>query len=153
MKPQKDKDLDATDLALLKHLKANGRLALSELAQLVAMSAPSVADRIRRLEARGILSRFSIDIELPALGFELEAIVRIKPLPGQLHRVEAMIIEQDRFTACDKVTGEDCFVARLSLRSISELDDLLESFHDRAETNTAIIKSSPVKGRIPGIGD
>ena len=60
-----------------------------------------------------------------------------------------MIVQQPRFTQCDKVTGDDCFIARLALRSIAELDDLLDPFHDLAESNTAIVKSSPVRMRLP----
>jgi Lrp/AsnC family leucine-responsive transcriptional regulator len=50
---------------------------------------------------------------------------------------------------CDKVTGEDCFVCRLYLRSIEELDEILSKVADRAETNTAIVKSTPIPRRLP----
>ncbi|WP_420407760.1 Lrp/AsnC family transcriptional regulator [Hoeflea sp.] len=113
------------------------------------MSGPSTSDRMRRLEANGIISRFTVDLDLEALGFPLQAIVRIKPRPGNLHVVDDMIMNEPRFIDCDKVTGEDCFVVRLALRSISELDPLLGPFHDRAETNTSIIKSSPLRARVP----
>lgn len=141
--------LDGVDKQLVRRLEADGRVSVSELAQSVGMSAPSVAERLRRLEGRGVIRRFTVDINAQVLGFAFEAIVRLKPRPGALKQVEAMLTAQRQFTACDKVTGDDCFIARLALRTIAELDDILDPFHDLAETNTAIVKSSPVRARIP----
>ena len=75
--------------------------------------------------------------------------MRIRPLPGQLQEVECQIIAIPEFTECDKVTGEDCFIARLHVRSMEQLDTLLDRINVLAETNTAIIKKSPVKRRLP----
>jgi Lrp/AsnC family transcriptional regulator, leucine-responsive regulatory protein len=139
--------LDNIDRQIIRHLTADGRMALSELAHIIGMSAPSVADRVRRLEARHVIKRFTLELDQAALGFTLEAIVRIKPRPGSLHVVEQMIVAEERFTACDKVTGDDCFIARLALKSVAELDKLLDPFHEKAETSTAIVKSSPILNR------
>ena len=139
--------LDEIDREILNILSNDGRISLSELAQRVSMSAPSVTDRVRRLEDKGILLRFTIDLDLSMLGYALEAIVRIKPRPGKLKQVEQMIESQARFISCDRVTGDDCYIAKLVLKAIDELDSLLEPFHDYAETNTSIVKSSLVKRR------
>ena len=48
--------------------------------------------------------------------------MRIRPLPGKLHIVQKLIEEIPEFGECDKVTGDDCFVARLFVRSMGELD-------------------------------
>ena len=122
---------------------------MKELSRAVALSGPSTSERIQKLEARGIIRRFTVDLDLKALGYTLEAIVRLKPRPGQLHHVQHMIENERRFISCDKVTGEDCFIARIILRSIDELDPLLDAFHQRAETNTSIVKSAPIRGRLP----
>jgi Lrp/AsnC family transcriptional regulator, leucine-responsive regulatory protein len=141
--------LSDIDLQIIQLLKADGRLAFSELAQIVGMSAPGVADRVRRLVDNKVIKRFTLELDASALGYSIEAIVRIKPRPGSLHVVEHMIVAEERFTACDKVTGDDCFVARLALRSFDELNPILEPFHEKAETNTSIIKSSPIINRHP----
>ncbi|MFL6646081.1 MAG: Lrp/AsnC family transcriptional regulator, partial [Paraburkholderia fungorum] len=107
--------LDETDRALLAALAADARQPVSELARLVGLSAPSTAERVRRLEAQGVIERFTVQIDPRALGFTLQAIVRVKPLPGQLHLVEDVIRRIPEFVECDKVTGDDCFVCRLYL--------------------------------------
>ncbi|MGV2101512.1 Lrp/AsnC family transcriptional regulator [Rhizobium sp. 21-4511-3d] len=143
--------MDETDQKLLDALAVNSRLSLKELAQAAGMSSPSAAERLRRLEERGIIRAFTIDIDPAALGYPLQAIVRVRPLPGQLHIVEKLIQEIPEFIECDKVTGDDCFIARLVVRSMGELDGILDKIAERAETNTSMIKSSPVKRRLPPV--
>lgn len=143
--------MDETDQKLLDALAVNSRLSLKELAQSAGMSSPSAAERLRRLEERGIIRAFTIDIDPAALGYPLQAIVRVRPLPGQLHIVEKLIQEIPEFIECDKVTGDDCFIARLVVRSMGELDGILDKIAERAETNTSMIKSSPVKRRLPPV--
>ncbi len=125
------------------------RSPVAELARQVGMSAPSVTERLRRLEEQGVITGYRVELDPAALGYGLTAIVRIRPLPGQLRKVEALIVAIEAFIECDKVTGDDCFVARLVLRSIAELDGILERITAYAETNTAIVKTSPIKRRLP----
>lgn len=140
---------DAVDRALIDALTANARRSMRDLAKLVGMSAPSVADRVRRLEDLGLLRGYTVELDLKVMGYPLQALVRVKPLPGQLHLVERMIQEMPECVECDKVTGEDCDILRLCLRSIEQLDPVLDALHDKAETNTSIVKSSPVPRRAP----
>jgi Lrp/AsnC family transcriptional regulator, leucine-responsive regulatory protein len=141
--------LDDTDRALLAALAEDARQPVSELAKRIGLSAPSTTDRIRRLEAQGVIAGFTVELDPRALGYSLQAIVRVKPLPGQLHLVEEVIRRIPEFVECDKVTGDDCFVCRLYLRSIEHLDSILSKVTERAETSTAIIKSTPIARRLP----
>lgn len=141
--------VDDIDRAMIEALAGNSRISLKELAQAVGLSSPSAAERLRRLEDRGVVTLFTIDLDPAAIGYPLQAIVRVRPLPGQLHIVERIIQDTPEFIECDKVTGEDCFVARLVVRSMGELDSILDKVAERAETNTSMIKSSPVKRRLP----
>jgi Lrp/AsnC family leucine-responsive transcriptional regulator len=142
---------DEIDQALIALLSDNARLPTAELARSVGLSGPSVAERLRRLEEDGILQAYTVELDPKALGYTLTAIVRIRPLPGQLHHVEKLLIESPEVIECDKVTGDDCFVARYLLRSIDELDPILERIAQRAQTSTSIVKASPVKRRLPAI--
>jgi Lrp/AsnC family transcriptional regulator, leucine-responsive regulatory protein len=142
---------DETDIKILQILDRRSRITMSELAREIGMSAPSATERVKRLEQAGVIRGYSIDIDLDVLGFEIAAIVRIKPRSGQLHIVEQFIQEEPRFVSCDKVTGEDCFIARICLRSINELDTVLDPLHQRAETNTSIVTATPVKRRLPNL--
>jgi Lrp/AsnC family leucine-responsive transcriptional regulator len=143
------KALDEIDREIVEILLKDSRTSLKELAQAVALSSPSVSERLRRLEERGVIRAFTVEVDPKALGFPIQAIVRIKPLPGKLHVVQKLIEETPQFGECDKVTGDDCFVARLYVRSIEELDGLLDRIADQAETSTVIVKSQPIPRRAP----
>ncbi|MGL4636901.1 MAG: Lrp/AsnC family transcriptional regulator [Beijerinckiaceae bacterium] len=141
--------LDEIDRQILAIVSANARISLKELADQVGLSSPSASERLRKLEERGVVRAFTVDIDPQAVGYTLQAIVRIRPLPGKLHIVEKLIDSIPEFSECDKVTGDDCFIARLHLRSIEHLDAILDKITDKAETHTAIVKSQPVKRRLP----
>ncbi|RWX81583.1 Lrp/AsnC family transcriptional regulator [Neorhizobium lilium] len=141
--------LDAIDARLLTALDAQGRLPMSELGRLVGLSAPSTAERVRRLEASGVIANFTVDTDTRALGYAIRALVRIRPLPGKLHLVEKLIQETPQIVECDRITGGDPFLARLVVRSVEEMDTVLEGLSDHAVTSTAVIKGQSVKRRLP----
>ena len=146
---QKEGLTDQIDREIILALASNARLSMADLARSVGLSAPSVAERLRRLEEAGPVVGYTVDLDARALGYTLTAMVRIRPLPGQLHIVERILIESPEVIECDKVTGEDCFIARYLLRTIDELDPVLERISERAQTSTSIVKSSTVKRRLP----
>ncbi len=143
--------LDGSDRKIVEALAGDARLSLKELAARAGLSSPACSERLRRLEERGVLTGYSADVELEALGYPLQAIVRVRPLPGMLHIVERIIQETPEITEADKVTGDDCFICRMALRSMTDLDRILDRIAERAQTNTAMIKSTTVKRRLPPV--
>ncbi|CTQ42760.1 Lrp/AsnC family transcriptional regulator [Roseibium sp. ROS1] len=141
--------MDETDIKIVEALIDDARMSLKDLAAHVGLSSPGVSERIRRLQERGVIRGFTVDIDPKVLGYSLQAIVRIRPLPGKLHIVQQLIQEIPEFCECDKVTGEDCFVARLAIPSIDQLDGILDRISDKAETSTSIVKSQPIRRRPP----
>lgn len=140
---------DEIDQLLLNALMEDSRRSLKALAQISGLSSPSVAERLRRLEERGVIRGYTVEVDPRHFGYQLQAIVRVRPLPGKLHDVERQIQSIPEFTECDKITGEDCFVARLHVRSMEQLDELLDRINAYAETNTAIVKKTSVPRRLP----
>ncbi len=141
--------MDEIDQRIINLLADNSRIPLKRLAADSGLSAPATAERLKRLEEKGVIRGYTVDIDPVKLGYPLQALVRINPLPGTLREVEQLLQSIPEFVECDRVTGEDCFVGRLFIRSIEELDEILEPFHDLSRTNTAIVKAQPVKRRLP----
>ncbi|MEP0233393.1 Lrp/AsnC family transcriptional regulator [Roseibium sp.] len=144
--------IDDIDRQLLEELLGDARLPLKELASRVGLSSPSVSDRLRRLEEGGVIRGFTIDVDPRAVGYLFQTMVRVRPLPGTLHVVQKMLQDIPQITECDKVTGEDCFIARLHVRSMEELDEILDKVSEKSETSTAVVKAQPVTRRLPPIG-
>ncbi|WP_404685128.1 Lrp/AsnC family transcriptional regulator [Raoultella terrigena] len=141
--------IDNIDRAILACLAEDARISLKVLSGRVGLTSPSTAERVKRLEERGVIQGYGARINLAALGYSLQALVRVRPLPGLLQKVDKYIQAMPECTECDKVTGEDCFVMRLAVRDIAQLDALLDGLAEHAQCNTSIVKSSPVARRLP----
>lgn len=141
--------LDDTDRLLISLLQADARTPIKTLAERIGLSAPGTSERLRKLEERGVIRAFTIEVDPHALGYSLQAVVRVKPLPGRLQAVQKLLEAIPEISECDKVTGDDCFIARVHLRSIEHLDFILERITDQAQTSTVVVKSQPVRRRLP----
>lgn len=141
--------IDDIDRRILACLVEDARMSLKVLSGRVGLTSPSTAERLKRLEERGVIEGYGARINLEALGYSLQALVRVRPMPGMLQKVDKLIQALPECIECDKVTGEDCFVMRLVVHSIGQLDTLLDGLAEHAQCNTSIVKSSPVKRRLP----
>ena len=141
--------LDDIDRKLLALLLEDARLPVKEIAREVGLSSPSAGERLRRLQERGILRRFTVEVDPASLGFLMQALVRVRPLPGKVLLVQKLLEGIPEVAECDKVTGDDCFVARVFVRSIEHLDGVLDRIIDHAETSSSVVKSQPVRRRPP----
>jgi len=141
--------LDEVNLRILKELQENGRLGMAELGRRVSLSPPAVAERIQRLERAGIIAAYRAEIDPRALGYPVSAIVRIRPAPGQLQRIPEVARETPEVGECYRITGEDCYLMRLHLRALDDLEDVLDRFTPYGQTTTSIIHSAPVPRRGP----
>lgn len=146
-----DSDLDGTDARILHALAANARISVADLARSVGLSAPSVSERLRRLEEAGAIEGYTIAVNPKALGLPIAAWLRIRPIPGQLQKVAEILRGLPDIVECDRITGDDCFVARAHVRSVGDLEKLIDELVPYAMTNSSIVQSSPVVRRLPPI--
>ncbi len=144
-------NLDALDARILSLLTADARTSIAELARTVGLSPPSAAERIKRLEEAGVIEGYAVAIDPRAIGLPVAAWIRVRPMPGELKAVADILRNLPEIVECDRVTGEDCFVARAHLKSIEDLERLIDAIIPRAMTTTSIIQSTLVKRRAPPI--
>jgi Lrp/AsnC family leucine-responsive transcriptional regulator len=143
-----DEDLlDAINLRLVAELQADARLSLAELGRRVVLSAPAVAERLRRLEQEGLIRGYHADVDPRALGFGLAVHLRIRPAPRQLAEVADLARETPEVIECHRVTGDDCYVMTMHVRDVEHLEEIIDEFAAYGQTTTSIIQSSPVPGR------
>jgi Lrp/AsnC family transcriptional regulator, leucine-responsive regulatory protein len=143
--------VDAVDVCILKALATDARISMADLARKVGLSAPSVAERVKRLEESGVIRGYAVEVDPTALGHALSVHIRVRPMPGQLGKVAMLLNKLEAIVECDRVTGDDCFVAKAHVKSIRELERLIDQIIPLGSTNTAIIQSSPVARRLPAI--
>jgi Lrp/AsnC family transcriptional regulator, leucine-responsive regulatory protein len=135
---------DAINLRILRELLQNPRLTMTELGRRVGLSSPAVTERVRRLEETGVIQGYRLDINAAALGLTVAAYVRVRPNPGQLPRIAELAQRIPEVVECHRVTGEDCFILKVYLPNLEQLDRILDSFLVYGTTTTSLIQSSPV---------
>lgn len=138
---------DHKNLELLRLLQKNPRAPISQLARRVGMSNPAAKERIVRLEESGILAGYRLELSPKELGYHVIAFVRIRPLPGHLSKIVELAQSIPEVTECHRITGEDCFILKVYLKEISNLDRVLDRFLAHGQTTTSIVQSSPVAPR------
>jgi Lrp/AsnC family transcriptional regulator, leucine-responsive regulatory protein len=141
--------VDEIDRRILGELATDGRASFAELGRRVSLSPPAVAERVQRLERSGVITGYRAEVEPRALGYPLTAIVRIKPGLRQLPKIPELAAEIPEVAECLRITGEDCFLLRVHLRSIDELGGVLDRFLIYGETTTSLVAATPIPRRGP----
>jgi len=139
--------LDATNLLLLAKLQDDARRSLAELGREVGLSAPAVAERVRRLEADGVIRGYHADVDPRRLGYTLGVALRVRPAPRQLAEVAALARDSPEVIECHRVTGDDCYLITAYVRDVGHLERLIDSFAAYGQTTTSIMQSAPVPRR------
>jgi Lrp/AsnC family leucine-responsive transcriptional regulator len=137
-------ELDDTDRRLLIELQQDARLSLAELGRRVGLSAPAVAERVRRLTDEGVIRGFRTDVDPRALGYALSVIVRVRPAPRQLPKVAELARATPEVVECHRITGEDCYFLKAHVRDVEHLEEVIDRFALFGQTTTSVMQTSPV---------
>jgi Lrp/AsnC family leucine-responsive transcriptional regulator len=139
--------LDAVNRRILGELQTDARLSMAELGRRVSLSAPAVAERVQRLEQAGVITGYRAEVDPKAIGFPIAVVVRVAPASRQLHRIPEIARDTPEVVECYRITGEDCFHLVLHLRSMDDLEPILDRFVLYGRTTTSIVHSAPVARR------
>ncbi len=140
-------ELDGIDIQILAALLQRGRITWSELASQLGLSAPATADRVKRLEERGIIEGYSARLNAEALGLDLTAFIAVT-LDQPRHRKGflAAVQESAEILECHHVTGDDDYLLKVRCRNTKALETLisqrLKSLEGVARTRTLIVLST-----------
>ena len=139
--------IDPINRRLLGELQADARLTMAELGRRINLSAPAVAERLQRLERAGVVTGYRALVDPKAIGYPIGVIVRVRPSARQLPRIPELAREIPEVVECHRITGDDCFFMRLQLRSLDDLEAILDRFLLFGQTTTSIVHSSPIAAR------
>lgn len=143
--PANQGTLDATDRRILGALQANARLTYAELGRQVALSAPAVAERVRKLEERGLIGSYAARLNRVALGLGVLAYVRLDT-PARLYpQVIALAETTDEIRECHHISGEGSFLIKVIVRTLPDLERVIANLSPYGQTSTSIVLSTPVE--------
>ncbi len=139
--------LDNVGWRVLVALQEDARVSFSALGRKVGLSAPAVAERVRRMEEAGIITGYQPRLALDALGRPIAALIRVSTPEEHSGRVKALARELSEVLECHHLTGSDSFIVKVAVASVAHLEAVIESFGRYGTPTTALILSSPVAGR------
>jgi Lrp/AsnC family transcriptional regulator, leucine-responsive regulatory protein len=141
--------LDDVNRELLRLLDEDPRRSAAELARRIGMSAPAVRERVARLEQTGVIRGYRLDVDPAALGLPVAVWVRVRPGPGQLPRIAELAARVPEVAECHRISGEDCFLLRVHVPAIADLEAVLDRFLLHGQTTTSFVVATPVPPRTP----
>ena len=129
--------LDAHDTRILSELQADARLSMAELGRRVHLSQPAVTERLRKLEASGVISGYRATVDLSRMGYGIRALIRVGR--ADYNRVVQLVGQTPECVNAYNVTGEDSWVLEIAVQDVAHLDTVVSKFCLMTETATSII--------------
>ena len=129
--------LDHHDTRILAELQADARLSMAELGRRVHLSQPAVTERVRKLEAAGVITGYRATVNLGALGYGIRAVIRVGR--AEYARVVKLIQQTPEVVNAYNVTGEDSWILEIAVIDVAHLDAVVTKFCLLTETSTSII--------------
>lgn len=143
--------LDDIDRTILRILLANGKTSQADIAEQVGIKAPSVFERIKKLQDRGVITGYSACVDADKLGKNLTAFISVTLEGGARYADESSIIDSIRsetsIEECHIVAGEESFIIKARVSTPLELQELttrLRRMEGVANTRTTVALTTPI---------
>ncbi len=140
--------VDFIDKKILRALLTKGRSTFAELASQAGLTAPTVHDRVKKLERCGIIKGYAAIVNPAMLGYEITAMVSITTAASTSSReYEARLAEISEIQECFTLAGEETYMARVITKSPRSLEQLLQRIRNlpgTVSTKTSVVLSSPI---------
>jgi Lrp/AsnC family leucine-responsive transcriptional regulator len=135
--------MDQTDWRILSELQRDGRLSFKALARRVNLSAPAVADRVRRMEETGVITGYQARIDPERVGLPLSAFVQMRCSLASCLLKTSTAEDLPEVTEIHKLSGNWCSMLKVRVASMQHLEGLLERLGRHGEMNSHVVLSTP----------
>ncbi|MDT8715117.1 Lrp/AsnC family transcriptional regulator [Clostridium sp. 19966] len=139
--------MDKSDVILLKLLQENSRATISELSKQLSLSRPSVAERILRLQEKGIIEEFTSRVSLEAVGRNTILYIQLSSLKMSPELIEEMIEQDEDILECHRVTGHIDYFIKAAVDGVDSMRKLIDRLMPYGVVNTSVVIKSPVPYR------
>ena len=136
--------MDELDHKILRLLSANARMPVRDIARHVALTSPAVSSRIRKMEAAGIISGYTVLVSRPKQHTRIDAFISLSTPCNCALQMTELIRQRPEVLQCFHVTGDHSFMVRVSCPDMAHLEHLITDFQKLGQTNTQIILSVPL---------
>jgi Lrp/AsnC family leucine-responsive transcriptional regulator len=136
--------VDAVDWRILAELQADARLSQNEISRRVNLSAPSVAERVRRMTDAGIISGYSARVTASALGRAVQAFVQLDCYGPRCILKDPSVEEWPEVLELHRVTGDGCSLLRVAVADMSQFQELIDRLAAYGKPTSSLLLASPL---------
>jgi Lrp/AsnC family transcriptional regulator, leucine-responsive regulatory protein len=136
--------VDDLDWSLLAELQSDARLSYKELSRRVHLSAPAVAERVRRLEDSGVLTGYHAHVDVALAGWSVAALVRMSCYGPRCVLQNPTIRSWRTILEIHRVTGPACCVLKVVGTSMEDFEATIDRLAVAGQPTTMFILSSPL---------
>ena len=140
--------LDSTDWALLEALQQDARVSFAQMGRQLALSPPAIAERVRRLEDRGLITGYHAAVDPAQLGKHLQVFVQAHVGPKDYAKFKTLVSTLEDVLECYHMTGGEAFLLRAGVASVEDLEELIRKLSGFGETKTSLVLSTTVGRRV-----
>ena len=144
---QNDRQIDGVGWRLLKLLQENARLSFRQIGEAIGLTAPAVAERVRRLEDAGIVQGYRADIDLAKVGLPIQAFIHVNTNSQQSARLRKAVQDMPCVVECHCVTGNESYILKVAVTAVPHLEHLLLELGTFGDVRTSLVLSSQVTRR------
>jgi Lrp/AsnC family transcriptional regulator, leucine-responsive regulatory protein len=139
--------VDAMDWALLAELQDDARLSYSELSRRVHLSAPAVAERVRRLEETGVITGYHARVDPALAGRGVAALIRMSCYGPRCVLRDEQALAWPEILEVHRVTGDTCCLLRVAASSMTAFEEMIDRLAPYGHPSSMMVLSSPVPWR------
>jgi len=137
--------IDSINWNILQALQKNARLSTAELGRQLSLSAPAVAERIRKMEDAGILLGYKAEVSHFKTGHQLKAIITLRAFMGRLKPFLEKVTQFNEVLNCYRITGNENIVMEVVLFDQFHLEEFIDKLITYGETKTHIVLSTVIE--------
>jgi len=141
---QNEKLLDRIGIKILSVLQENARMPLSRIGREVGLSAPAVAERMRKMEEAGVIQGYHARIAPEALGRTVSAFINLTTDPKHYQAVKSLAADLHQIISCHHISGDASFIIQVRVKDLPALEAIVERLSPFGQTQTAIVLSTSV---------
>jgi Lrp/AsnC family leucine-responsive transcriptional regulator len=136
--------LDDIDRRILEMLQSDCKLALARVGEQVGLSAPSINERVRKLEQEGFIQGYHARLSARRLGLDVTAFISVWTAhPKVIKDFAAHLSDFDDVLECHHVTGDPSLLLKVKTRNTRSLERLISALRslsgvERTETNVVL---------------
>ena len=133
--------IDQIDLKILSILQNNGRTRLADIADEVELSAPAVMERVKKLEASGVIKGYQALVDGKKVGKDITAFIGVS-IGNQrdIDQFATQVLRYQDVLECHHVTGDESFILKVKSANTGSLEKLLGQIRSVAGVTRTVTK-------------